>query len=81
MKEVSMQYQNQDNFPERIEYLVNKLNGPSEFARKTGVTLSTITRWRKGEADPSRSHLEKKQQQKNRQEALSAVRLRECKSC
>ena len=39
-----MQYQNQDNFPERIEYLVDKLNGTSEFARKTGVTLSTITR-------------------------------------
>ena len=54
-----MQYQNQDNFPERIEYLVDKLNGPSEFARKTGVTLSTITRWRKGEADPSRSNLVK----------------------
>lgn len=58
-KEVSMQYQNQDNFPERIEFLVNKLNGPSEFARKTGVTLSTITRWRKGEAEPSRPNLVK----------------------
>lgn len=48
-----------DNFPERIDFLINKLNGPSEFARKTGVTLSTIARWRKGEAEPSRPNLVK----------------------
>ncbi|ABR74754.1 hypothetical protein CBG46_09155 [Actinobacillus succinogenes] len=48
---------NEDNFPERIELVINKLNGPSEFSRQTGVTLSTITRWRKGEADPSRTNL------------------------
>lgn len=48
-----------DNFPERIEFVINRLNGPSEFARQTGVTLSTITRWRKGEAEPSRTNLVK----------------------
>lgn len=47
----------QDNFPERIEFVIDKLKGPSEFARKTGVTLSTIARWRKGEAEPSRPNL------------------------
>lgn len=48
-----------DNFPERIDFVINKLNGPSEFARQTGVTLSTIARWRKGEAEPSRPNLVK----------------------
>jgi len=33
--------------------------GPSEAARKAGVTLATLSRWRKGEADPSRSNLVK----------------------
>lgn len=47
----------EDNFPERIDLVINKLNGPSEFARQTGVTLSTIARWRKGEAEPSRPNL------------------------
>ena len=47
----------EDNFPERIDFVINKLNGPSEFARQTGVTLSTIARWRKGEAEPSRPNL------------------------
>lgn len=49
----------EDNFPERIDLVINKLNGPSEFARQTGVTLSTIARWRKGEAEPSRPNLVK----------------------
>nr|DAS94202.1 MAG TPA: Repressor protein CI [Caudoviricetes sp.] len=48
---------NNDNFPERIEFAISKLNGPSEFSRQTGVTLSTITRWRKGEAEPTRTNL------------------------
>lgn len=48
-----------DNFPERIDYVINKLNGPSELSRQTGVTLSTIARWRKGEAEPSRPNLVK----------------------
>ncbi|MGQ0287151.1 XRE family transcriptional regulator [Pasteurellaceae bacterium 22721_9_1] len=47
----------EDDFPARIDLVIEKLNGPSEFARKTGVTLSTIARWRKGEADPSRLNL------------------------
>ncbi|MCK3654879.1 transcriptional regulator [Pasteurellaceae bacterium Macca] len=46
-----------DNFPERIELAIAKSNGPSEFSRKMGVTLSTITRWRKGDAEPSRPNL------------------------
>ncbi|MEG9499237.1 XRE family transcriptional regulator [Mannheimia indoligenes] len=44
----------EDNFPDRIDLVISKLNGPSEFARQTGVTLSTLARWRKGEAEPSR---------------------------
>lgn len=47
----------EDNFPERIGFVIDKLNGPSELARQTGVTLSTIARWRKGEAEPSRPNL------------------------
>lgn len=48
-----------DYFPERIDFIIDKLGGPSEVARQTGVTLSTIARWRKGEADPSRTNLVK----------------------
>lgn len=48
-----------DYFPDRVEFVIDKLGGPSEFARSTGVTLSTIARWRKGEAEPSRPNLVK----------------------
>ena len=48
-----------DEFPDRIAKAIELAGGPSEAARKTGVTLATLSRWKKGEADPSRSNLVK----------------------
>ena len=48
-----------DDFANRITDAIALAGGPSETARRTGVTLATLSRWKKGEADPSRSNLVK----------------------
>ncbi|MEW9900508.1 helix-turn-helix transcriptional regulator [Chitinivorax sp. PXF-14] len=44
-------------FPERVAKAIDLIGGPAEVMRKTGVTLTTLARWKKGEADPSRMNL------------------------
>ena len=43
-------------FAKRIENVISKAGGPSEFAKKTGFSLPSLYRWQSG-ADPSRSNL------------------------
>jgi phage repressor protein C with HTH and peptisase S24 domain len=47
------------DFAARVELAVAQAGGPSEVARKMHVTLPTLTRWRTGNADPSRTNLVK----------------------
>ena len=47
------------DFAARVEVAVAQAGGPSEVARKMRVTLPTLTRWRTGNADPSRTNLVK----------------------
>lgn len=48
-----------DDFASRITEAITLAGGPSEAGRRTGVTLATLSRWKKGEADPSRTNLVK----------------------
>ena len=45
-------------FAKRIEIVISKAGGPSEFAKKTGFALPSLYRWQSG-ADPSRTNLVK----------------------
>lgn len=47
------------DFADRVEAAVAHAGGPSEVARKMDVALPTLTRWRSGRADPSRTNLVK----------------------
>ncbi|MCG8996541.1 helix-turn-helix transcriptional regulator [Laribacter hongkongensis] len=46
-----------DDFMSRVSEAIALAGGPTETSRRTGVTLATLTRWKKGEADPSRTNL------------------------
>lgn len=47
------------DFAARVELAVANAGGPSEVARRMNVALPTLTRWRTGNADPSRTNLAK----------------------
>ncbi len=44
-------------FAERISQTINIIGGISEAARQIGVSIPSISRWRDGTSDPSRSNL------------------------
>ncbi len=46
-----------EEFTARISATIALAGGPSEAARRAGVTLATLSRWKKGDADPSRTNL------------------------
>ncbi|HHV7522955.1 TPA: LexA family transcriptional regulator [Burkholderia orbicola] len=43
--------------PERVSFLINVCGGPTETARRIGVSNTTLQRWRNGEVDLSTSNL------------------------
>ena len=50
-------YDDKEIFAQRISEVVEILGNPNAAAKKAGVTASSITRWLKGESDPSRTNL------------------------
>ncbi|WP_165495671.1 helix-turn-helix domain-containing protein [Marinobacter halodurans] len=58
-KDVNVQPDKVDAFGERVEVAIERAGGTTKMARMAGVSTSVLSKWRRGESDPSRSRLVK----------------------
>jgi transcriptional regulator with XRE-family HTH domain len=58
-QEVNVQPGKVDAFGERVEIAIEMAGGTTKMAEMAGVSTSVLSKWRRGESDPSRSRLVK----------------------
>ncbi|WP_088699682.1 helix-turn-helix domain-containing protein [Halomonas campaniensis] len=55
--QVNVQAEKVDAFGERVAIAINRVGGSTKMAEIAGVSTSVLSKWRRGESDPSRSRL------------------------